>query len=585
MLGAALLAKGQPHVALTLVGPMVATTADPGILGIAAEANRLMGRLGQARALAQRGLKLDQKNGDLLLSLARTDLASGARQRAIAGLESVIALEPANSRADETLVFVLLGKDEIDRAEQVASALARRRPDAASTYVLQGAVQISKKDFTGARASLDRALQLDPGNLDAIEAMADVDAAEKKPDRRRERISRLLERNNQNIGALLALAKLDLAQGRQEESVTTIRRALSEQPESGNALLMLADLQYRNGQIEQAVITARQAYQLHPFDTRTVAALGTAQLAVGDTTGAILTLTKLTTLQPDVVSGYLRLAGAQLAAGNVKAAEATMLAALGKNPKDRGAKALLADIYLREGELDRAQELAAQVQKENPKDALGYRIQGDVLLARKDFAHAFDAYRKAAAVKLTGALLVKMHQAQRGGRGGAVSDEPLRAWVAKNPQDVEVRFYLAGIIDESGRHKEAAEQYREILRREPNSPRALNNLAWALHAAGDKRALEYARHAVELAPKSAIAVDTFGWVLLGQGNLAEGVPALLKAVGLDESNPEIRYHLVQGLFKIGDERRAREELRTVLASNKPFPQLAEARALAAKLGH
>ena len=59
---------------------------------------------------------------------------------------------------------------------------------------------------------------------------------------------------------------------------------------------------------------------------------------------------------------------------------------------------------------------------------------------------------------------------------------------------------------------------------------------------------------------------------------------LLKAIGQDEGSPEIRYHLVLALLKIGDTGRAKAELRKVLGSGKPFAQLAEARSLSAKLG-
>jgi putative PEP-CTERM system TPR-repeat lipoprotein len=347
---------------------------------------------------------------------------------------------------------------------------------------------------------------------------------------------------------------------------------------------MLADAQFQYNQVGEAIISARQAHELHPYDTRAIAVLAEAQIAMGDRQAAITTLTKLVALQPDVVSGYLRLAAAQLGAGDTKAAAATVLSALEKSPRDQGARALLADIYFAAGELDRAQALGREIQEEDPKGALGFRIEGDVLLARRNFAGALDAYKKAAAAQVTGALLVRMHRAQSEGSGRIAGDSQLRAWIEKNPDDTETRFYLAGILSRSSRYREAADQYHEILRRLPNSPRALNDLAWTLHLAGDKRALDYARQAVNLAPTSAAAVDTLGWIMIEQGNLAEGVPALLKAVELDGSVPEIRYHLVQGLLKIGDSRRAKVELDTLLQSNKPFPQLAEARTLASQLG-
>jgi putative PEP-CTERM system TPR-repeat lipoprotein len=583
LLAATLLTKGQPHLAANILAPVIVTTTDVGLLGLAADAYRLMGRFKEARAALERAMKLAPQDPGLLTNLALVDLASGARARAVTGLESAIALAPKDSRADEALIMILLGQNQVDHAEQIATALEKRLPDSPSTHVLRAAVQIVKKDWPRARASLERSLQLDPRNLQAVDALADVDAGEQKQDRRRERIEAILKKDEKHVGALLALARLELADGSHDKGVATIRRALSGHPQSGNALLMLADTQFRRGQTGEAVISARQAHDLHPFDTRAIAILAEAQMAVGDRQGAIVTLTKLTTLQPTMVSGYLRLAAAQVATGDAKGAAATVLAALKSEPQDRGAQALLADIYLAAGDLERAQALGSQVQQEDPKAALGYRIEGEVLLARKDYARALDAFKKAAAIQMNGALLVRMHRAQSAGTGRSAGAGVLRSWVEKNSEDVETRFYLAEVLSGAGSHREAVEQYREILRREPNSARALNDLAWSLHASGDKRALEYARQAVALVPNNAAVVDTLGWILVEQGNVGEGVPALLKAVELNGSVPEIRYHLVQALLRIGDNGRAKKELDTLLRSNKDFPQLAEARLLAAKL--
>ena len=72
--------------------------------------------------------------------------------------------------------------------------------------------------------------------------------------------------------------------------------------------------------------------------------------------------------------------------------------------------------------------------------------------------------------------------------------------------------------------------------------------------------------------------------LVAQSHTPWDPPPLGTAFALDGENPEIRYHLVQALVKIGDNDRAKAELDTLLRSNKPFPQLGEARSLAARLG-
>src|SRR5262249_6891155 len=173
----------------------------------------------------------------------------------------------------------------------------------------------------------------------------------------------------------------------------------------------------------------------------------------------ILTLSRLQKLHPEDVASYLRLAAAHLRAGDNKAAAATALRVLAKAPQDLGALAMLADIYLQSGDLERAQALGSRTQREQPTAALGYRIEGDVLLARKEDAQALEVYTKAAALQTSGALLVKMHQAQNADRPGAGNDSALRAWIAKNPEDVDTRFYLADAMSRAGRYREASDEY------------------------------------------------------------------------------------------------------------------------------
>ncbi|MCC7487910.1 MAG: PEP-CTERM system TPR-repeat protein PrsT [Burkholderiales bacterium] len=583
MLAGTMLARGQPHIALNVLAPLLPQATDIELMLVASDAYRMTGRFGQAREMLQRVLKLEPANAPARTSLALIDLASGSRDRAVAGLEAAIALRPGDARADEALVMVFLGRNQLDRAAGVAGGLAERLPDLSTTHVLLAAVRVARRDFDGARVSLERALKLDPSNMQALEALADVDAGQGLPDRRRERLEGILKADPTSLAALLALARLDLAQGRHDQGVARVRRALAAHPDSANALLLLADAQFRHGQTAEAVISARQAHELHPYDARAIAILGEAQLASGDKRAAIATLTKLTALQPAAVSGYLRLAAAHIAAGDAKGAAASVATALEKAPGDRGALALLADILVMNGEAQRALALGLRLQKESPREALGYRVEGDALLAGKEYAKAVEAYRKAAAIRVNGALLVRLHRAQSAASGRAANEGALREWVDRNPDDIETRLYLADVLGATGRHREAADELRIVLKRTPNSARALNNLAWNLHAAGDRRALDYARQAFALAPGNAAVADTFGWILVEQGNLAEGVPNLLKAVELDPENPEVRYHLVQALVRIGDTRRARAELDVLLGKKPAFPQLAEAQALAGRL--
>ena len=86
-----------------------------------------------------------------------------------------------------------------------------------------------------------------------------------------------------------------------------------------------------------------------------------------------------------------------------------------------------------------------------------------------------------------------------------------------------------------------------------------------------------------LRPNDAVVADTLGLVLVEQGKLSEGLQVMLKAVSLSPDNPEIRFHLAQALVRLGDNARARNELKTSLESTQQFAQADEARALLKRL--
>ena len=113
----------------------------------------------------------------------------------------------------------------------------------------------------------------------------------------------------------------------------------------------------------------------------------------------------------------------------------------------------------------------------------------------------------------------------------------------------------------------------------------LNNLAYLYTEAGDPRAVETARRAMELAPENAQVLDTYGWALVRSGKAQEGSGELEKAAKADSSNqdPAIRYHLAVALAQTGDKSRAQDLLSSLLHSPATFPERADAEALQKKL--
>ena len=116
----------------------------------------------------------------------------------------------------------------------------------------------------------------------------------------------------------------------------------------------------------------------------------------------------------------------------------------------------------------------------------------------------------------------------------------------------------------------------------PENPAVLNNLATLYYLEGDSRAVATARRANELAPRSAAVLDTYGWLLVESGAVADGLPLLKQAdAGAGLTQPEIRLHYVAALARQGQLDEARRSLAQLRAEKPEFPsQSRESRLLA-----
>jgi Flp pilus assembly protein TadD len=112
----------------------------------------------------------------------------------------------------------------------------------------------------------------------------------------------------------------------------------------------------------------------------------------------------------------------------------------------------------------------------------------------------------------------------------------------------------------------------------------LSNTARPYQLRKDGRAPDYALRAVEVAPKWAVPLDTLGWILVTEGEPAEGLKLLREARARAPQNLLIRYHLAVALSELGRSAEARQELGAILDARPDLEWIDEARALYEALG-
>ena len=93
---------------------------------------------------------------------------------------------------------------------------------------------------------------------------------------------------------------------------------------------------------------------------------------------------------------------------------------------------------------------------------------------------------------------------------------------------------------------------------------------------GDERALLLARRAYENAPGNPEIADTFGWILLANGENSEAVSVLSESARSLPNNPTVQYHLGIAHMESGSTALAKKALRRALELGE-FPESAAAR--------
>jgi putative PEP-CTERM system TPR-repeat lipoprotein len=244
----------------------------------------------------------------------------------------------------------------------------------------------------------------------------------------------------------------------------------------------------------------------------------------------------------------------------------------------------LTELEIKERHVKKATEVASKIQTLYPKSGIGYKLEGDVNRDNGNLAKAASAYEKAYKTQPNGQYAILLYQTRKSsGADEKAILAPLQDWVGIAPNDSNTRMLLATEYQSLLKNKEAIQEYELVKKQQPNNAIVWNNLAWLYFEQNDKRSIEYAEKALELAPKRPEIADTLGWILLHNGNINRGYTILKDAAVHAPHIPSIRYHLAVALHKNGNKDEARKELERLLRSGKKFEEEAEAEKLLKQL--
>ncbi|MGB5571437.1 MAG: XrtA/PEP-CTERM system TPR-repeat protein PrsT [Sedimenticolaceae bacterium] len=586
LLGAARLKLRQPDRAVQVLSTVVDQgTSDPQLLALLGTAYIQAGNNTLGSEYIARAVELDPDQALLRTQLAVGNIATGDTASAISQLEAAVALGQDVVQADVLLVLSSLNKQEFDKAIAASEALEQRMADSPIPYNLTGLAYLAQRKLTEAEARFRLALEKDPEFLVAQMNLARLALVAQNPEAAALAYDKVLKKDPKHLGALMGMAALARAQNDAEAAERWLYQANEANPTALQPILVLAEMYLRNN---EGLKAANVLSGLSPEQAEVPTALrlkGMTQLQSGDYSSAMRTLRKLTELEPESMEGWFQLARAQAASDDVDGSRASFERAIAL---DTGHKVPvvwigLAELELRERRYDAALALAGQIKTHFPDNVYGldieaaaYRGKGQPDLALAAVEAAWRIEGTSRRVTTFANSLVVAGQPQK-------AVDVLEGWLQENPNDGAGWAALGMIYQRMDQETSAIQAYEKSIGLADPNPAILNNLAWLYLERDDKRALELATKAYELAPSRAEIVDTYGWVLYRQGRKNDGLSALQQALVIAPRNAEIGLHVAEALHGLDRDTEARPMLERIIRENPNSSFEQSARQLLGKL--
>jgi Flp pilus assembly protein TadD len=244
-------------------------------------------------------------------------------------------------------------------------------------------------------------------------------------------------------------------------------------------------------------------------------------------------------------------------------------------------RAAQVELELRAKDYEKAIALARRYQAELPASAELRDLEAAAQQAKGDRAAALAAAAEALRIEPTARRMNA--QAQLLVADGRPKDAAaaLQAWVQQHPEDGANLVTLALILQQNGEARPAVAAYEQALAKAPENASLLNNLAVLYQELGDPRAAATAKRAYDLAPERPEIVDTYGWILVEQGRVQEGLVLLQQAFVTSPQHPEIAYHVAVALSKAKRAGEAKPILERIAREHPGTPFAEKARAMLA----
>lgn len=464
----------------------------------------------------QRALVLDPKRTRLRVALADHYTKNRDIKKGIDELEKAFVQSPGDSAIQQRLVKSYLATDNTKEAVSFYKKVLEMFPKQSQSYLLAGSVEDHLQNTGKALELYTKSSELDSSNLGAKYGMAKTSLASGDAANARAQLETVIKQDPDQFPAYYMLIQATPGDTERNELISRLEASSKSDLKSWAPTAVLGHYYSVTGKLDKAKEFIDEALIRNP--------------SAGYTINVALSL-------------YKQLAQRSVQADKASEGRQHLLEALQLVPNDAEALFSLTSLEIKESNFNEAEKLIAQVSQSYPGSVLEYAVKSEYSLKTGKKNEAIAQLKEGWSKTYNELLGNKLYPLVKDSWNHKEKVEFLKEWSVKNPKS-PASFTLLGMeFQETGQAKQAISAYEQSLAINPKNPLVLNNLAWLLYEAKSAKAVEIAKLAYDLLPENAAIADTYGWILHNNGDKANAIEILSKALALDPDAKEIQEHL------------------------------------------
>lgn len=557
---------------------------DPQSLALIGQAHLLAGDSDASSRYLARAVEKNPNATDPRVNLVAALLQKGDAPGAVNQAEEIFRRSPDDPRAASILIASLLKAKQPDKALAVAAALQKTLPDSVYPYMYRAAINASINEFEAAKSDLEHVFKKQPGHPLAGHSLAAIAIKRKNFNAARDYYQIVRAKNRDPIETIRAEYDLEVLAKQTASARKLVEFAAKKYPNAAWPATVIATAYTLGNFPAKAIALSNSAAEANPDDVELLKARGAAFYENGDMANALNNFNRIVRLRPDLVEGHVKVGLVHLAKGDAGAARDALQRAIRLDSKHVIARLSLAGLDIQDKEWSNAIKIAREVEAEFPQVSEAYILQSTAHANLKQQAEAIAVLKRAEkTLPDSPQPIIELAKLHFNAKMEGLGFKTLKTWRETHPDNIPLALFLAESLMAFKKDQEAIAVYDQILSQTPGNLLAINNLANLLIDQDPTRGLKLAEKAYAFAETDANIIDTFGWLLLKNGNVAKALEVLKKAFQIAPSSPEIHYHLAVALARSGDKSQAKRELERLLATQKIFAARKDAEALLQKM--